>query len=262
MSGGVDLRASFDEARLRAMGEANAAAFAAAEPFPHVVLDGFLDDDLAARLAAGFPATDDARWVRYQDHGRTEKLALADEGAMPPLFQQVLWALNSGVVIRFLEALTGIGGLVADPHLVGGGLHRIEAGGYLDVHADFNHHTVLKLDRRLNLLLYLNPDWDDAWGGHLELWDADHRCVQRVAPVLNRCVVFATTDDALHGHPEPLACPPERARCSLALYYYTNGRPEHERSATHSTLYVGDPGTAPPGVLGTARRLAGRLRRG
>ena len=41
----------------------------------------------------------------------------------------------------------------------------------LKIHSDFYLHQYLKIDRRLNLLLYLNDDWKDEYGGHLELWD-------------------------------------------------------------------------------------------
>jgi hypothetical protein len=253
------LERSLDDARLTALARRHAASFASAEPFPHVVIDDFLDPELAQHLAAALPPSSAPGWDRYEDRGRTQKLAMVDEAVMPRPVRATLWALNSGPSIRFLEQLTGITGLVPDPHLVGGGIHRIERGGFLDVHADFNRHHAISLDRRLNLLLYLNPEWDPAWGGDLELWDRSGRCVHKIAPLMNRCVVFATTDDALHGHPLPLDCPPGRARCSLALYYYTNGRPAAERSAPHSTLYVGDAARpAPPARLrAIARRLRG-----
>ena len=94
------------------------------------------------------------------------------------------------------------------------------------------------LNRRLNLLLYMNKGWEDAWRGHLELWDRGMKgCVKKVAPVFNRCVIFSTTDDAYHGHPHALECPEGTTRKSLALYYYTNGRPEEERSAPHDTIF-------------------------
>src|SRR5262249_10915505 len=98
-------------------------------------------------------------------------------------------------------------------------------------------------DRRLNLLVYLNRDWNDEYGGHLELWDPSMtRCVHKILPVFNRCVVFSTTDRSYHGHPTPLACPRDRNRKSIALYYYSNGRPQEERSESHSTLFRDRPG--------------------
>ena len=97
----------------------------------------------------------------------------------------------------------------------------------------------------MNLLLYLNPAWDDAWGGALELWDRGMQaCVQRIAPIANRCVVFSTTRDSYHGMPDALRCPDGVTRRSLALYYYSNGRPEHERGPDHSTLWQARPGEA------------------
>src|SRR5581483_6543461 len=116
-------------------------------------------------------------------------------------------------------------GLIPDPYFTGGGLHQIERGGYLKIHADFDRHEKLGLQRRLNVLVYLNRDWDESYGGALELWDrAMTHPVVRVLPVFNRCVVFSTTDQSYHGHPEPLTCPPDRRRRSLALYYYTAAR--------------------------------------
>jgi hypothetical protein len=158
-------------------------------------------------------------------------------------------------MIGFLEELTGITGLVADPHLIGGGLHELGPGGFLRVHADFNIHSHLKLDRRLNVLLYLNEDWDESWGGELELWDADmQRRAEPIAPVIARAVIFNVTDRSFHGNPNVVSCPPDRARRSMAFYYYTNGRPQDERAPAHSTLYQ-TPGRAPAAVTGPEQAL-------
>jgi Rps23 Pro-64 3,4-dihydroxylase Tpa1-like proline 4-hydroxylase len=111
----------------------------------------------------------------------------------------------------------------------GGGVHYTLPGGVLRVHADFTKHPAYPLDRRLNLLLYMNPIWEDAWGGHLDLWTADMQtCVASHPPIANRCVIFSTTATSFHGHPHPLSCPEGMFRRSLAAYYYTSGRPEHE----------------------------------
>src|SRR5438034_178076 len=81
-----------------------------------------------------------------------------------------------------------------------------EPGGFLKVHVDFNVHPKLKLDRRLNMLIYLNKEWREEWGGDLELWDADRTmCRKKIAPLFNRTVVFSTGDSSFHGHPHPLA---------------------------------------------------------
>ena len=153
-------------------------------------------------------------------------------------YRELLYQMNSSTFLRFLETLTGIPHLIPDPHFVGGGMHQSVRGGRLAIHADFNRHPEWQLDRRLNLLLYLNTDWDETWGGQLELWDQRMTaCAKAIAPVFNRMVIFSTTRTAYHGHPHPLACPEGVSRKSLALYYYSNGGPAGEPSKRHSTLY-------------------------
>jgi hypothetical protein len=128
--------------------------------------------------------------------------------------------------------------LIPDPRFEGGGLHQIVRGGKLGVHADFNKHRDFGLDRRLNLLLYLNRDWREEYGGHLQLWDRDvARCEAKVLPVFNRVMIFGTTDFTFHGHPDPLTCPEGMTRKSLALYYFSNGRPAEEITGEHSTIF-------------------------
>ncbi|MBU2887588.1 2OG-Fe(II) oxygenase [Gilvimarinus agarilyticus] len=121
----------------------------------------------------------------------------------------------------------------------GGGFHSTLPGGKLDLHADFNIHLRNGLDRRINLILFLNKDWCESYGGHLELWDENLAAQpKRVLPVFNRAVIFGTTDFTYHGQPIELNCPEDRFRKSLALYYYSNGRPEAEKSGEkHLTLF-------------------------
>ena len=148
-------------------------AITTAKPFPHVVIDDFLPEAVAQRILDEFPSPGADDWYRWQLETE-QKLQTTAELGIGPFARQVLNQFNSSAVIDFLEALTGIEHLVPDPHYLGGGLHQIERGGFLKVHADFNHHSRLDLQRRLNLLLYLNRDWRDEWGGHLELWDTRH----------------------------------------------------------------------------------------
>ena len=232
----------FDRDRLTALADAHSAGYQTADPFPHVVIDDFLPAEVIDRVNAEFPGPGDEAWHRFKGDQEV-KLATDDLRLIPAFTQQLLDQFNSGAMIDFLEQLTGISGLIPDPHLWGGGLHQIETGGLLKVHSDFNWHDQLLLDRRLNLIVYLNDDWDPSWGGALELWNRDMTsCRQRVVPVANRCVVFSTTDYSFHGHPEPLACPPDRTRRSLALYYYSNGRPASETSTSRTTSFQPRPG--------------------
>ena len=231
----------FDKAHLDAKAAQYVSDYEAADPFPHVVIDGFLPEMLLDRIVDEFPRPGEVAWQRYGNE-RERKLALADVTMMGPLSRHVLAEFNSALMVEFLEALTGIRGLVPDPHYVGGGLHQTEPEGLLKIHADFNMHPRLRLQRRLNLLLYLNRKWQDEYGGHLELWDGnmDH-CVKRIAPIFNRCVIFTTDARSYHGHPDPLACPPGVTRKSLALYYYTSAG-WSETEAAHTTSFVPRPG--------------------
>jgi hypothetical protein len=216
-------------------------AFRSAEPFAHVVIDNFLRPEAALALLAAFPPVDHRAW-KHHLHLHSHKFACNRIELMPPVFQAVLEELNSKALLSWLEQLTGIPDLTADDELEGGGLHQIVPGGFLKVHADFNYHPTTGYHRRLNLLLYLNREWDEAWDGNLELWTRDvGRCARSIAPILNRCVIFATTDFAYHGHPRPLTAPPGQTRKSLALYYYTVSRPADELSRPHSTLYKTTP---------------------
>jgi len=246
----------FDHREWEELGDRYRDRFASAQPFPHVVIDDVLPVAVLERVLDELPRRED--WDDHDDWNSADradavKLSIPNDWDLGPTTRHLLNQFNSAVFVHFLERLTAIEGLLPDPYYFGGGLHQIERGGFLKIHADFNIHHRLHVDRRLNALLYLNPDWQDEWGGHLELWDSTmEHAVERIAPVFNRMVIFATTDTSFHGHPDPLTCPVGVRRRSLALYYYTNGRPEHEQSAPHSTLHQVrpgedfDPNPAPP----------------
>ena len=226
----LDWRLNADPAALRER-------YTTARPFPHIVLDGLFPDALLEGVLAEFPKPGEIPWQHF-DSPTEKKLGYTTARRSGRDLQSFLWQMSSPPVLQFLEALTGIEGLIPDPYYGGAGPHQIEPGGFLKIHVDFNWHPLLKLDRRLNLLVYLNKDWQEEYGGHLELWDREMtRCEQKVLPVFNRTVVFSTTDFSYHGHPEPLACPPGMTRKSVSFYYYSNGRPDEERSAPHDTVF-------------------------
>lgn len=228
--------------QLLPVADKNRQRFESAEPFPHVVIDDFFPEWVLDKVLDEFPDPGQVPWKEFKQ-ATSKKLASEGDALFGDFTRHLFAQLNSAAFLQFLERLTGIEGLIPDPYFEGGGLHQIEPGGFLKVHADFNWHEELRLDRRLNVLVYLNKKWEPSFGGALELWDRDMtRAVTSILPIFNRFVVFATRDYSYHGHPEPLACPPDRTRRSLALYYYTNGRPKEERSAAHSTLYQERPG--------------------
>ncbi len=232
---------AFDHCALLQLAESRGVEFRTAEPFPHIVIDGFLPESVIRLLIDEFPAPDDVTWRTYATN-KEVKLALEDEALIPAPHVQVLRVLNSQVFIDFLEKLSGISGLIPDPHLRGAGIHQILTGGMLKVHADFDLHPLMLVHRRINVILYLNEDWADAYGGKLELWDEKMTGpLQSIAPVANRLLVFLTTDRSYHGHPDPLACPPDRSRKSMAWYFYTSSGAD-VASTGHSTIWRERPG--------------------
>ena len=228
--------------KLLSLAKANAERYAAAKPFPHIYFDDFLPTQAAEAALREFPEPRQVKWSEF-DSPHEKKLAFDVVERLPVGVRDVLYFMNSRPMLEFLEILTGINGVVPDPYYVGGGLHQIKRGGKLAVHADFNHHTRLNLERRINVLIYLNKDWKEEYGGHFELWNTDMTAAeQKLLPIFNRCAIFTTTSSSYHGHPDPLCCPPDRTRKSLATYYYSNGRPDDELRDAHSTLFVTRPG--------------------
>ena len=228
----------FDHQRLATLVEHQAGTYRAAEPFPHLVEDGLFDPAVLDAVEREFDAMDRTRW--HQSKATHERKSSSEDlRQLGPFTSALVAQLNAGIFVNFLEGLTGIQGLVPDPHLRGGGLHEIQRGGLLGVHADFNVHPRLKLYRRLNLLIYLNKDWDESWGGALELWDrGGHRCVRSIPPLFNRTVLFDTSNFSYHGHPHPLACPADRSRRSVALYYYSRECPSEVDATPHGTIFL------------------------
>lgn len=238
--------------RLEALSSPLRAAYRAAEPFPHVVIDDFLPDRVAGRIVDEFPPLDEMQWYGSgtgNPQRRLKYMSLSEQ-AFSPLVRQVLYELNARPFLRFVESLTGIVRLLPDPD-IGHTLRHFKRGGCLGVHTDFNWSKNLELHRRVNLIVYLNRDWRDEYGGHLELWDNEMtRCVKRVAPVANRALLFETNDHTPHGFPEPLACPEGETRKTIQMYYYTSRVADSERVPPHTTLFrqrPGHPGGAPPG---------------
>ncbi len=195
--------------------------FREAQPFPHVHLKGFLDADVAAEIASEFPGVATGAWTLYK-HPNENKVGLAKRSFFPPLLGEVVDELNSEAFVHWLSRLTGIPELLSDDMLEGGGLHQSGAGGFLNLHTDFsNHHYRKHWQRKVNLILYLNPNWQERWGGAIELWDREmRRCVVKVPPLFNEALIFRTDDISYHGFPNPLRCPEGKFRKSLALHYY------------------------------------------
>lgn len=220
-----------------------------ANPFPHIVIDDFIPNDLAVQCynqmsqhedwmfdsMMGYPEDErDSqvnKWWTPYDSDSKNKI----ESDMPAVWK-CLQYFNSRPFLLFLEKLTGIKDLIADVDFEGGGIHKIKNGGRLELHSDYNKHPNKDIWRRINLLLYLTPNWD--YNGHLDLYEKEPLVkVKSMLPTFNRAVIFNTTDDSIHGHPIPLVCPEEISRYSFALYYFTKDRPEHEKSNSKAAIW-------------------------
>lgn len=217
--------------------EDNAMTYAEADPFPNIYFDNFFHEEMLEGILEEFPDLEKKREIYYSNPNE-EKLATKGEFSFGPNTRNLVHYLNSQPFLEFLQKLTGIKeALIPDPYFEGGGFHEIKRDGYLKIHADFHKNRKMNLDRRLNLLIYLNKDWDEEYGGYFELWDKNMvECKVKIAPFFNRVALFSTTDKSFHGHPDKLNCPPNRSRKSLALYYYTNGRSDSVDKVTGSRI--------------------------
>mgnify|MGYP005993868019 CR=1 FL=1 len=203
-------------------------------PFPSIVFENFFDERFLDEIEKDFP--DLSQLDSSQKYMNKNEIKFANNNfeSFPISIKKLIEFLNSDYFLNFLQKLTSIKEkLIVDPELNGGGLHEIKKGGVLKIHTDFNKHPRKDLDRRLNLLIYLNKKWNFEYGGDLELWDKDLKeCKKKISPNFNKIVVFSTNDYSYHGHPEPVNCPIDKSRKSLALYYFSKGRPLSELDTT------------------------------
>jgi len=219
--------------------------YQSAQPFPHIVIDKFLPETILNSVLDEFNKNknwwyDRVKWTEpyqvnkfYWPHNIETANNMSND---LPTISALINYLNSPVMLKYLEELTGIDNLISDELLMGGGLHKITSGGKLAIHKDYNVHPVNKMYRRLNLLIYLNKAWKEEWEGNLELWDKDHTNLEvSVEPLFNRAVIFTISEDSLHGHPVPLNTPENVSRNSIALYYFTEVNPSDDYE--HSVVF-------------------------
>lgn len=216
-------------------------------PFPHTVIDGFLKNEVLGDVLSNINVLEDEKAdMKFVDPScQLQYNKYAFSSNYGDCLRKLFVELNGPHFIKHLEVITGIEGLIAnDITLQGAGIHRIRPGGYLQMHTDFNsyHNHYGKLDRRINLLIYMNPEWKEEYNGSLYLCDKQiGACVKKIPPILNRCVIFNTSNKSIHGHPEKLNTPENISRQSIAVYYYTknnkNDQTDFEGDYPHSTIW-------------------------
>jgi hypothetical protein len=245
-----------NQAQAREVGEDLMGEYAFAEPFPHIAIDNFLPTEMIEKILEHFPVETKSHDKVYQKgYGGTHKRQILPYDC-DEYMRDAFSFFNSAPMLQFLEGITNISGLLPDPYFSGGGLHETAKGGLLGIHADFRVNESLQLLRRVNVLIYLNKDWQDNYGGILELWDREMKAnVKSVAPIFNRCVIFNTDEDSFHGHPDPLTTPDGVTRRSIALYYYTATGIQNDTGQSRHTLYVARPSDSEQ-VKSEVRKLA------
>ncbi|MFC7448771.1 2OG-Fe(II) oxygenase [Rhodococcus daqingensis] len=214
-----------------------------ATPFPHVLIDDFLDTGFAREALSCWPSYSDAAKMgrEFRTINERRKVQVTDSDRFPPTLRELTAVLASPEFIDTASAIFDIPSLLPDPELVGGGLHQTGPRGRLDVHVDFNYLEDRKLHRRLNILIYFNEGWMPEWGGQLELWNSDvSECVHSFDPIFNRCVIFETSEISYHGVTE-VRCPDDAVRRSFAGYYYTKSAPTNWAGESYSTIFKARP---------------------
>ena len=214
--------------------------FQEAKPFRHCIIDNFFEDITALDLSNEFPDYNDPNiWSVYRNAIENKKLT-PHWDLFPAKTYQAFTLMNTPGFVESVRLITGIPDLVADYSMHGGGWHMHGRGGKLNMHKDYSIHPKLGMERRINIIIYMTPDWKEEWNGGLEFWSHDSEknlpkeCVTKVYNKFNRAVLFDTTQNSWHGLPTEIVCPEGVYRKSLAIYYISKPRRGVE---THDRAY-------------------------
>ncbi len=236
----------------REIGKRYADEYQSGEPYHHICIDNFLPEPVISNVRADLALLPDETEGSFSRSQENLKFQYSPE-RLPSFSKNLFYAFNSRPFILFLEEMTGIKGLIPDPYFIGAGVHKTLNGGHLDIHADFNLHKQMKVERRLNVLIYLNPEWKEDWGGSFEIWNMEMtKKMSSFVPTYNRMVCFSTGSDTFHGNPEPVNHPDGEPRQSIALYYYTATWDDTRKA--HTTLFKPRPGSTDQADRVIARR--------
>ena len=200
------------------------------KPYPHIVIKNYFDQNFLSKVLDEFPNLSKISSSKNYNNKNEIKFSNNKKKNFKKNTKILFKFLNSKLFLNFVQNLASINEkLLPDFELNGGGLHEIKRGGVLKIHTDFNKHPYKNIDRRINVLIYLNKQWKKNYGGNLELWNKSmKKCVKKIAPNFNTMVIFSTNDFTNHGHPNPLKCPETISRKSIATYYFSKGRPLKE----------------------------------
>lgn len=199
--------------------------FINAEPFSNVIIDNFFNEEFCTELLVKFPLLTDSNWYKY--YNPIEHKYAMNKFDAHPIYKKLFDILQSNYLVQKISLITNIEKLENDPHLHGAGIHYHPKGGKLDMHLDYSLHPISNRERRVNLIIYLNKEWNSSWGGNIELFDNDYtKCITSIPPIFNRAVLFKTNDISYHGLPTPISCDENNGRKSIAIYYVSDTKPE------------------------------------
>jgi hypothetical protein len=204
-----------------------AQAHTTTSPVPYTIIDNFLPDDLFKTLSFEVDFLQENDWTIFNNGTSYRKECRNFVSA--PRIQSMAYSFQGGAFLKWIEQVTGIDKLLADPYYRGGGITRVFHNHRLALHNDFNWNEQIRLTRRVNIILYMNTEWDSSWGGDLEFWDFDRtECLVKIQPKPNRLAIWNYDERLIHGHPHPLTCPEHIARQNFIQFYYSS-------NATHET---------------------------
>lgn len=235
----------FNYKKLNTLANRNKIKFRKNKPFPHIAIDNFISDKNLNQLLKEFPNQNDSYWKLPQNRNQEKRQMINNRSEHKiSLFKrftkEFYYEISSAPFLSFLEKLTSTKVLLPDPYLAAAGYHNTLSGGYLNVHADFSTHDYLKMERRLNFLLYLNKNWNKNYNGNLDLYDKKINIVKSYQPIAKRLVIFETTTTSFHGLEKPLECPDNVTRKALSAYYYTKTRPYKKGFKKHTDIFPRD----------------------
>ena len=224
-----------DYEKLYKLAEELSISYKTNSPYPNIYIDNSVNPDTYNNICNIFPEIDSDIW-KTPSNPHTLKKSVTEQGALglkEYLFtenqRRLFMELNSSLFLNYLEILTGINGLIPDPYFAEGAFAMSKKGGILDIHADFSHHDKLNLERRINILIYLNDNWKDEYLGALNLYDVKLNIIKKIYPIGNRIAIFTTSENSFHGFPDKISCPDNMVRKSINLYYYSLPRAERKR---------------------------------
>jgi len=200
----------------------------AGDPVPYTIIDDFLPRDIFNIVVKEIDDISSESWTVFANE--TSSREEVRNFVTAPHIQTLSNSMQGPSFLKWLEAITGVEKLIPDPYLRGGGITSVSTGNKLGLHTDFNWNEQLRLTRQVNLIVYLNPVWEDSWGGNLEFWNFENtECVTSISPKPNRLAIWNYSKQLIHGHPQPLTCPENIQRQNLIQFYYNS-------NATHETL--------------------------